>query len=292
MRNRLLLGVIAVIAAGSPLFAADLPIKAASIPPAVFSWTGFYIGADIGARSNRSELTSDQGTQIVTNGGTIFPSTFTDPNIGLNLSTVDFRGGGFLGYNYQFGNIVTGVEGTFGYANKQTTQTGTLVLSLTSNPGMATVNTTWDATFRGRLGYLVAPNVLVFAAGGAAWQHINDSVISPGLVTPGVQIITASSATGSFNKLGWTIGGGLEVAVTSNWLLRGEYRYADFGSVSLPTSVSSTLLFGGVVHIVWSTAPRSYHPRGARSARDGVDGAKEAPEVRCDDRRWAGPFRR
>jgi outer membrane immunogenic protein len=186
-------------------------------------------------RSTRSEWASDQGTQTVT-GGAGGTTPFTD-NIGLNASTTDFRGGRFLGFNYQFGQIVTGIEGSFGYA-KQPVAGNLSLLSLTPS-GLASVNTTWDSAVRGRLGYLILPNVLVFAAGGAAWQHI-DANLSCSAVQGCGPVFTPLSVSSSFNKLGWTAGGGLEVAFTSNWFARAEYRYADFGSVGVPVSVTGT----------------------------------------------------
>jgi outer membrane immunogenic protein len=101
------------------------------------------------------------------------------------------------------------------------------------------VRTTWDASLRGRLGYLVTPSFLLYGAAGPAWMHIEqtstcDTSIylaanlagscAPGLLAP-------AAITDSTTKLGFTVGAGGEARLWSNWFLRAEYRYADFGTV-------------------------------------------------------------
>ena len=92
MIRSLLLGISAAAVVAAPAFAADLRLKAPPPPPPVFSWTGFYIGANIGgAWSNGSITDNVTGAQ-------------------LNSNSSGFIGGGQIGYNYQFNTFVLGVE--------------------------------------------------------------------------------------------------------------------------------------------------------------------------------------
>jgi len=79
----------------------------------------------------------------------------------------------------------------------------------------------WLATLRGRLGY-AAGNWLFYATGGAAWVQLDSSLTVP----------TNPPIVGyqSDNLLGWTIGGGLEYMLGSNWTVRGELLYVEFPS--------------------------------------------------------------
>ena len=93
----------------------------------------------------------------------------------------------------------------------------------------------WDASARGRLGYLVTPDLLIYATGGVAWQNIEVSgQCGPYFVSAqyGGPNTVAPSITQSTTLTGWTVGVGLEGHVAGNWLLRAEYRFADFGSWS------------------------------------------------------------
>ena len=93
---------------------------------------------------------------------------------------------------------------------------------------IASVKEGWDSSIRARLGLLLAPAWLVYATGGVAWQSI-DIDASCGNVN--AFCTTPHSESVSTTKTGWTIGGGLEVMLRHNWLVRLEYRYADYGDV-------------------------------------------------------------
>ena len=106
----------------------------------------------------------------------------------------------------------------------------------------------WDASVRGRLGYLVTPDTLIYGTGGVAFQNIEafgqcGSLISSALCfTTTGQTAPSPGITQSTTLVGWTIGAGVEAHLWGNWLLRAEYRYADFGAwqhflcVSFPRS--------------------------------------------------------
>jgi len=80
----------------------------------------------------------------------------------------------------------------------------------------------WVTSLRARFGYLVTPNILAYATGGVAWANLDYSASAVGFLY---------SATTAFSntQIGYAVGGGLEWAITTNWLLRAEYLFYDFG---------------------------------------------------------------
>jgi outer membrane immunogenic protein len=215
-RLRSSLAAVAAVA----LFDSAIAI-AAPPPPAQYNWTGFYLGASAGVRSSQTnwELVDFAGPPI-------------DGASEQSFHDVGFRGGLYFGYNWQFApRWVTGIEGDWGWGNKTTTQEGFLPgasgVFFPIFPGdTVSVQTTWDASLRARLGYLVTPSFLVYGTGGAAWQHYK-------LMSTCGQFIcfpAAITATADVTRMGWTVGGGIEIALWRNWLARAEYRYADFGT--------------------------------------------------------------
>jgi outer membrane immunogenic protein len=109
-------------------------------------------------------------------------------------------------------------------------------LTLKENPGadIATIETTWDASARGRAGFLIGTNLLLYATGGASWVHVEASAYcgSPRpagwCAGPGGNVSTESKV--SDTRIGWTAGVGAEAMLWSNWLTRIEYRYANYGT--------------------------------------------------------------
>ena len=90
---------------------------------------------------------------------------------------------------------------------------------------------TWDAGIRGRLGYLLDPTLLLYVTGGMQWQHFTatencaiNACSPPPLPPNGAPYLQTNSTT----RAGWTVGGGIEKMLRDRWLIRAEYRYADF----------------------------------------------------------------
>jgi len=133
---------------------------------------------------------------------------------------------------------VVGVEGDWQWANNSTTMSGipgAENLTIPGAPGLdtATVKQTWDASLRGRVGFLVAPSWMVFGTGGVAFTNVQASAFCGtaypvGWCTNPTNIGTTSSA--SSNRAGWTVGTGVEGMIAPNWLARVEYRYANYGN--------------------------------------------------------------
>jgi outer membrane immunogenic protein len=218
-----LLGVVGVVCFASSASAADLPVKApvkAPIVAPVYSWTGFYVGGDVGALWTRSSGRWDALPDVIDFGEL--------PNSG-DLNKTAFVGGLHAGYNWQFAPTwVAGIEVDWSWTDAKGSFTqpwdnilvGVRPDALTS----MSVGPDWIATIRGRIGYLVVPNALLYFTGGGAWADVkytasamNETAINP---TPFISP-TSFSKTVS----GYVLGGGLEWALWSHWSLRAEYLF-------------------------------------------------------------------
>jgi opacity protein-like surface antigen len=223
---------------------ASMPVKAAPRAPAAsINWTGVYIGGFGGADFGRA--------------GFDVPGA---ANAGLYPSGI--LAGGTVGYNYQLGTYVLGVEGEAAW----TKMTGSAACASSAVAfginGTAFAQTTchddvsWLATFAGRVGYLWNPQTLLYVKGGAAWERESFSATCN---TP-INIIECGNAAGNFpsnpanpiatvsdTRIGGLFGLGIEYALNSNWFVKGEVDYAWFGTktfTATETGTSGACLFG------------------------------------------------
>jgi outer membrane immunogenic protein len=219
---------IVALAAVDTANAADLALKAPPPPAPVFSWTGFYLGVNIGGSFGRAGDTTTFGAAPIA-----FSST---------TSRLDgIIGGGQIGYNWQAQNWLFGLEADIQASGERG--------SATTNAGVAgfcgviavfpctTVGTLvdkeqlpWFGTARARVGVLASPTWLFYLTGGLAFGEIKSS---EALVTVGGPF-PAGAAAASFNttRAGWTLGGGVEGVVTGNWTAKLEYLYMDYGKIN------------------------------------------------------------
>jgi outer membrane immunogenic protein len=236
MHKTLLAAIACAMALSSRcLFAADMPVKAPALLP---SWTGVYAGLGVGIRA--SEVRSR--TISVTEDGVPDTCPFGAPAntcfFSQSLNDTAFRFGFYGGFNWQIDpTVLVGIEGDGGWGRKVTTLFGSALpggpfIASGFNTDSVTVNPLWDASIRLRAGYLVTPTFLVYATGGAAWLNFT-STLTCGLDPIGTCdgfFVTPFSITSHATLLGWTAGGGIETKVSPHVLVRGEYRYADFGT--------------------------------------------------------------
>jgi outer membrane immunogenic protein len=237
MRRRILASVAVATFIAVPAIAADLPVKApayrAPPPVEVYGWTGLYIGGSVGAR-----LANANWTTTSISG---FPTDLTTAQ--TSFRSTSFRGGGYLGYNWQLSQQwVAGFEVDGAWANNSRTNGGIPgtfgpTIAGFGGPGAAfgdfsQVKETWDASARGRLGFLVTPTLLLYGTGGVSFIHREVTASCTGPAGPVSWCTTARSETYSQNKVGWTAGAGLETMWGPNWLARAEYRYAQYGGES------------------------------------------------------------
>ncbi len=187
--------------------AADLPQKPAyrapmMAPAPVASWTGCYVGGNIGGAFGQVDA--------------------TDVNTGVSVSSNNsgFAGGVQIGCDYQMGPWVVGFRNMFDGTslNKSTAFSDSLF------SGTADSHVTWFDTLTARGGYLLQPNVLLYAQGGAAWTQWNVKFNN----SAGVQV----GEIGNNSRTGWTIGGGVEWMFVPHWSVFLEYNFMGFGSRS------------------------------------------------------------
>lgn len=177
------IGVLVSVAASvSVANAADLGVRAPvyKAPPVIMSdWAGFYIGVNGGGGWGNSSI---DGFSLDKASGGVF--------------------GGQLGYNWQFGSFVTGVEADLDGADISSTTQG------------ATVKTNELASVRAREGYAFLPNLLAYGTVGFAYGRTN---------VVGIDLA----------QNGWVAGAGLEYKVSGPWIARAEYLHYGFGNAAI-----------------------------------------------------------
>ncbi len=264
--KKLLLSTVAVcatLAAGAAL-AADLPSrKAAPVyvapPPPPPMWTGFYIGLNAGATFGGSQNVN-VGTYGMGNAPGALGLAAASAAAGtgpFSVNNTGFIGGGQAGYNYQWNQIVLGLEadmqGVAGGTSNASSATGAGVLGAPAFSVLGGVNVTksldYLGTVRGRVGYLVTPTILLYATGGLAYGGVTSSTsvfqsMSP--AAPGITSAWGGAGAYSDTRVGWTAGAGAEWMFMPNWSAKIEYLYYNLGTVNYTGGVmGSTILATG-----------------------------------------------
>ncbi len=200
MFHKFLLTTAAAVAMSGAAFAADLPTSKgppvyAPPPPPIFTWTGAYIGAQLGANFARSAV-----------GIPLYPAYF-----GINDTSVSV--GGKIGYNYQFGQFVAGIEG----AGAAVFNSGS---HLSGGPPGELYHTRQDfaGDIVGKAG-MAFDRFLPYVKGGVAFAGLTD-----------MHFIPLAGGSVSTARAGWTVGAGIDYAITDNWILGVDYAYSDFGT--------------------------------------------------------------
>lgn len=202
MKNNINLARPAAVALGLaaligtfPAFAADAIMAQEPAPaalpmeePPLNTWSGPYAGISAGYGFS---------------GDTEFEDGINPNN---TVGTDGFLLGAFGGYNWQVGNMVAGAEADIGYNWAKGSNAG-----YDSDSGL-------EGSLRARLGYVVSPNILLYATAGGAAKDL--------------EVTDNLGVSDNNTMLGWTAGAGADIMVTENVFGRVEYRYTDFGSDS------------------------------------------------------------
>src|SRR6478736_2014410 len=217
---------LATLTAVDPATAA--PTNSAPVPPpsSSFTWTGFYVGVNVGHGS------SDGDTFV-----NPLPTAAIFVNLApqtLNLDPSGSLGGGQVGYNHQFGHFVLGVEADIDAAGIQETTLVTPIIQNNGTPFPGTPpgnditvhqNTDVISTVRPRFGFAFG-HFLLYGTGGLAIAHIGYTANTD------FHPVGTETYTANFSKTqkGWVAGGGAEVAIGGGFSLKGEYLRYDVGS--------------------------------------------------------------
>jgi outer membrane immunogenic protein len=252
MRKLLLAGtaLAAVMVAGSA-GAADMarPVYKAAPPPIpVFSWTGWYVGVHVGGAWGTKEWQDPTVTEF----DGLLTSSFSLPDTTINNYGVNgFLGGVQIGYNYQSGPWVWGVEAQASWAGIRGADACPFFF------GKATCKTNVDAlgSFAVRFGGTI-DRAMLYVKGGLAWAYERHKISSPGVALDG---FGAFSAEDKHWRWGGMLGAGVEFAFTNTISGKLEYNYMDFGTrtysfavapVGLPFSETDDIKIRQNIHLV------------------------------------------
>jgi outer membrane immunogenic protein len=231
MKRSLLAGV-AIGALMSVANAADLPRKAPVMAPAplpVLSWTGCYVGGQVGGGWGKNDVTQNAAASSL--GTTVFSGRATT---GVDTSGAVF--GGQVGCDYQFANnFVIGIQGMLAGTSIKGTEYDAmngLLAGFGVSGGTIGVKTKWLGSVTGRLGYsfLSQNEGLIYVKGGGAWARYETNLanIATNILLPGTAPGTVDNTFG-----GWTVGGGFEYRFARNWSAFIEYNYYDFSEKTI-----------------------------------------------------------
>jgi outer membrane immunogenic protein len=224
MKKIILAAVLAGLSSTAAL-AADLgartPYAKAPAMVAVSNWSGFHVGGNVG-----------YGWGQNTTDFTFFPSEASTGtrNGSLDVKSNGVIGGAQIGYNWQAGAFVTGLEADIQGSAIRGSARGPL-LSLTGLPFAGQSRSSdqrlsWFGTVRGRLGVSIMPAFLLYATGGLAYGETENSVDT--FFRPAEDL----SAKVRNTKVGWTAGAGGEWMFAPGWSAKLEYLFVDLGNTS------------------------------------------------------------
>jgi high affinity Mn2+ porin len=220
---------MAALLANNPARASDLQ-RPTKVPASIFDWSGWYVGGHIGYLGGRSDWSASSP------GGTVSEATDLTNGFDLFKGSGSFFGGLQGGYNVVLPTrFMFGIEADASFPN---------FVSGSSRGGPASYGDTvlHSGTVRGRLGYVLSNNWLLYGTAGFAWSYdqLSRTQLSDG-------VLPAGTEEGAFLcRLGWAAGAGIEIPVAWNWSARAEYLYTGFGDsrsrfAAIPDSFTSNL---------------------------------------------------
>jgi outer membrane immunogenic protein len=212
-----LLGSVGIVSA------ADMPVKAR--PPVIptWDWSGFYVGLNGGYGQNDS--TGDR--TCINPAGAFFGAGCTPNIVGHVFTPSGALFGGTAGYNIQAGSFLYGVETDIQWSDIKAS--ATVPIGLAAAPSgvyIASDDLRWFGTLRGRIGFLPAPQLLIYATGGLIYG--NENVAATTSFSPTFGYPSAASST----RAGGVVGVGAEYAFTHDFSAKVEGLFYDMGTIS------------------------------------------------------------
>ncbi|WP_341898069.1 outer membrane beta-barrel protein [Ferrovibrio terrae] len=208
-------------------------------------WTGFYTGLTVGTAMGKAEMSLNPTGAF--NGP--LAADITDGNFWRRTTDLDsaaFTGGLYGGYQVKVDRVVYGLEGEAGYLGLKDSSSITATVSTGNTYRLdQKVETDFFASLRPRVGYVpeaFSGSLLLFATGGVTLTQVRvDQTFK--------QIGVAYQSKGLAEDkmlVGWTVGGGMEYAMSKAWSLKAEYLYADLGTIennNVPGSPASVAAY-------------------------------------------------
>jgi outer membrane immunogenic protein len=228
MKKLLVAGFAVAALCGTEALAADMPLKAP--PPLVpaTNWSGFYLGIVAG------------GEFAQTSTDFIFANIPGLPGTPTRVSPNGSGGliGAEAGYNYQVANFLAGIEGDVDYARITGHGTSVSPNGFFMAPTQQKINLL--GTVRGRVGLLATPALLLYATGGAAFGDVSmtTAFVPTGILGGNCTNSSCGAGAVSATKVGATVGGGLEYAISNRLTVKVEYLYVDLGHTSTVFPIS------------------------------------------------------
>jgi outer membrane immunogenic protein len=214
---------------------------------AVFSWTGFYIGGNVGGARGNSRTTL---TGVPPFGPPFFSPVPADEAASFaggspNLHSTGVIGGVQVGYNFMVSpNILLGLEADWDWQDLSASNTTRVLNGGIPRDFVTSSNTRQLATVRPRIG-IAFDRLLVYGTGGLAMSE--RSVFESVTYNNGTTILTGSQTHWS---TGWTAGGGFEYAFDMHWTAKAEYLHVDLGTTTTPLIVGRTVGFNSASRFV------------------------------------------
>jgi len=273
--KKILASILSFLALAVPALAADLPsIKSAPVAVSAPIWTGFYAGLNIGYGFGTSNSITTSGVpydpwaseQIFGSKWNEHSQAFSAANSSsFSITQAGVLGGGQIGYNHIIASrYLVGFETDFQgsgiagsgsqysiikdelyYASSDISNRNTL------GGGAVSAGINWFGTVRGRLGYLITPNLLGYGTGGLTYGDVYANV-SPaaysaftkniGGVSSPIGVSPAASFVGNKSDVlvGWNAGGGFEWMFMQNWSVKAEAIYYNLGSETVSNGLATS----------------------------------------------------
>ncbi|WP_254473341.1 outer membrane protein [Bartonella sp. B1098] len=242
---------VIAIAAASAAQAADVIVPRETAPAVIaaapsFSWTGFYVGGQVGNFSSKVDVYDSESKKKITDKDSV-------------LKPSGFMGGIYVGSNVDLGSgLILGVETDAVWADREESKSSSKVIGAagldafkaelttakaTYAPGKkndditkddkrvdsASLKEKWSGATRVRVGFAAVDRIMPYVAGGIAYTQLQVVNSLKAETAGGTEIASAKVSDKSKTFVGFTIGGGVDFAMTDNVLLRAEYRYSDYG---------------------------------------------------------------
>ena len=238
MRNALLAAIFAAafgVSGGvkaADIYSGSNPGAGPYLPPNI--WAGFYGGVNGGYAWNTGSDVSHVGLASACGG---LPGCIVGVPLAAEQAATSPEGGfggGQIGYNWQAGSFVFGLETDFQGAGVRGANTLTNALPIAFDHGASSLD--WFGTVRGRLGFTIFDSGLLYATGGFAYGSVEDKVYAA--------FIGGISQTASSSQIdtGYVAGVGLEYSLTPSWSFKVEYQYMNLGDTTLRGGTGGTFI--------------------------------------------------